>query len=130
MSISDRAAIRQLAGEHHELVDLILYEEPPREYDEGWAPTRDYGVQIKRTVAPVTPRAFYWVLIGLSEGGPVSVRVEAVGRESTGIGSFELSYDEYPSPIWLDPAAVSRALTEIILPDLRRHCPQARLPEA
>jgi hypothetical protein len=46
------------------------------------------------------------------------------------LGSFTLSYKDLPTPMSLDPAAVSRAISEIILPHLRRHRPDARLPEA
>ena len=133
---SDRPTIQHLAGKHHELVSSMDYHEIPLDDDIAhlaYKLTRNYGVQIDSSVLPVTCGwVCYWVRIGQFDVTP-EVEVDVVDlwqKFGSIIGSFTLSYVDLPSPMSLDPAAVSRAIGEIILPHLRRHCPGARLPEA
>lgn len=131
---SDRPTIQQLTGEHHDRVISMDYHEMPMEYDRGCEPTRNYHIRINDDVVPYITSGVvsYWVRIGAFDTTQeVQVAVDDVWHEfGRRIGSFTLSYKDLPSPMSLDPAAVSRAIGEIILPHLRRHCPEARLPEA
>jgi hypothetical protein len=117
--------LRQLAGDHTRLVNLMEYDE-----ESG---TRNYCVEFRRERFGYSGDGlYYWVHIQRNDPSAnqfdqddITVTVDADWRNAGEIGRFKLAIDHHPSPISLDPAAIQQAI-EIMLTDLRREMGKQR----
>ncbi len=126
MLFSNRSAIRRLTGTSARFVLFIDYDEMGQ--------TRNYCLALKPSRGNRgEPSLKGWVHIKMDTHADewiVTVTVEAGFRKYEDIGSFTLPVQRYPSPVWLDPAAIRRALRDTILPTVSRYRAHDRRPDA